>query len=100
MPELRKDIYRLSGIVTDRQQNGNLPGMRSEALEAAGIDKAEQDRIIAGMQKAAKKQYSPGCVPIPAPENTVAFDVNEAFEQLKKPQVQAEIRAILNGGTE
>ena len=39
-----------------------------EALDAAEVDKAEQDRIIAEMQKAAQLQYSPGCAPISTPE--------------------------------
>ena len=71
-----------------------------EALDAIGMEKAEQDKIIAEMQKAAQKEYPPGCAPIPTPENTVPFDVDTAFEQLKKPEVQAEIKAILNGDTE
>ena len=29
LSEMRKDIYRLSGNVMGRQQNGNLPGMRN-----------------------------------------------------------------------
>ncbi len=68
-----------------------------EALDAAGIDAAEQESIIAEMRKAAQKEYAPGCAPIPTPENTVAFDVNLAFERLKNPQVQDEIKAIING---
>lgn len=45
----------------------------------------------------AKKEYTPGCDPIPTPENTVTVDVVEAKRRLQDPQVQAEIRAILNG---
>ena len=45
----------------------------------------------------AKKEYAPGCDPIPTPENTVKVDVEEAKRRLNDPQVQAEIRAILNG---
>ena len=45
----------------------------------------------------AKKEYAPGCDPIPTPENTVTVDVVEAKRRLQDPQVQAEIRAILNG---
>ena len=45
----------------------------------------------------AKKEYSPGCDPIPTPENTMPFDVEEAKERLKDPAVQEEIKAILNG---
>lgn len=45
----------------------------------------------------AKKEYAPGCDPIPTPENTVTVDVEEAKRRLQDPQVQAEIRAILNG---
>ena len=45
----------------------------------------------------AKKEYAPGCAPIPTPENTVAFNVEEAKERLQDPEVQAEIKAILNG---
>ena len=44
----------------------------------------------------AKKEYAPGCDPIPTPENTVTVDVVEAKRRLQDPQVQAEIRAILN----
>ena len=44
-----------------------------------------------------KKEYAPGCDPIPTPENTVPFDVEEAKERLQDPEVQEEIRAILNG---
>ena len=43
-----------------------------------------------------KKNYAPGLDPIPTPENTVEFDVAEAKRRLQDPQVQAEIRAILN----
>lgn len=44
-----------------------------------------------------KKNYAPGLDPIPTPENTVEFDVAEAKRRLQDPQVQAEIRAIING---
>lgn len=44
-----------------------------------------------------KKEYAPSCDPIPTPENTVTIDVVEAKRRLQDPQVQAEIRAILNG---
>jgi len=44
-----------------------------------------------------RKDYAPGCDPIPTPENTVKFDVEEAKERLKDPTVQEEIKAILNG---
>ena len=44
-----------------------------------------------------KKEYAPGCDPIPTPENTVTVDVEEAKRRLQDPQVQAEIRTILNG---
>jgi len=47
-----------------------------------------------------RKEYAPGCDPIPTPENTVAFDVEEAKERLQDPQVQEEIKAILNGEDE
>ena len=40
----------------------------------------------------------PGCDPIPTPENTVSFDVEEAKARLQDPAVQEEIKAILNGG--
>jgi len=45
----------------------------------------------------AKKEYAPGLDPIPTPENTVTVDVEEAKRRLQDPQVQEEIRAILNG---
>ena len=45
----------------------------------------------------SKKEYASGCDPIPTPENTVTVDVVEAKRCLQDPQVQAEIRAILNG---
>jgi len=44
-----------------------------------------------------RKNYAPGCDPIPTPENTVEFDVEEAKERLQDPEVQKEIKAILNG---
>lgn len=44
-----------------------------------------------------KKEYEPGMKPVPNPENTVKIDVGEAKERLKDPEVQKEIRAILNG---
>lgn len=47
-----------------------------------------------------RKDYAPGCDPIPTPENTVVFDVEEAKERLKDPTVQEEIKAILNGEDE
>ena len=46
----------------------------------------------------AKKEYAPGYDPIPTPENTVPFDVEEAKARLQDPAVQEEIKAILNGG--
>ena len=45
----------------------------------------------------AKKEYAPGLDPVPTPENTVPFDVEEAKRRLQDPAVQAEIRAIING---
>ena len=45
-----------------------------------------------------RKEYAPGCDPIPTPENTVPFDVEEAKTRLQDPAVQEEIRNILNGG--
>lgn len=45
-----------------------------------------------------RKEYSPGYNPIPTPENTVSFDVEEAKARLQDPAVQEEIRNILNGG--
>ena len=45
----------------------------------------------------AKKEYAPGLGPIPTPENTVPFDVEEAKRRLQDPAVQAEVRAIING---
>lgn len=45
----------------------------------------------------AKKEYAPGLDPIPTPENTVPFDVEEAKKRLREPSVQAEIKAIING---
>ena len=47
-----------------------------------------------------RKEYAPGCAPIPTPENTVPFNVEEAKERLKDPAVQEEIKAILNGEDE
>ena len=47
-----------------------------------------------------RKDYAPGCDPIPTPENTVAFDMEEARERLQDPEVQEEIKAILNGEDE
>lgn len=47
-----------------------------------------------------RKEYAPGCDPIPTPENTVPFDVEEAKERLQDPAVQEEIKAILNGEDE
>lgn len=44
-----------------------------------------------------RKEYAPGCDPIPTPENTVEFDVEEAKARLQDPAVQAEIKAILSG---
>lgn len=44
-----------------------------------------------------KKEYEPGMNPVTTPENTVKIDVEEAKERLKDPEVQKEIRAILNG---
>ena len=46
----------------------------------------------------AKKEYAPGFDPIPTPENTVPFDVEEAKARLQDPAVQEEIKAIQNGG--
>ena len=45
----------------------------------------------------AKKDYAPGLDPVPTPENTVPFDVEEAKRRLQDPAVQAEVRAIING---
>ena len=47
--------------------------------------------------KSGHKKYAPGCDPVPTPENTVEFDVEEAEERLKDPDVQKEICDILNG---
>ena len=47
-----------------------------------------------------RKDYAPGCDPIPTPENTVAFDMKEARERLQDPKVQEEIKAILSGEDE
>lgn len=47
-----------------------------------------------------RKEYAPGCDPIPTPENTVPFDVEEAKERLKDPAVQEEIKDILSGEDE
>lgn len=44
-----------------------------------------------------KKEYEPGMDPVPTPENTVQIDVDEAMHRLQDPEVQDEIRAILNG---
>ena len=44
-----------------------------------------------------KREYAPGLDPIPTPENTVQFDVEEAKKRLQDPAVQEEIKAILNG---
>ena len=44
-----------------------------------------------------KKGYAPGLAPIPTSENTVKLDVKKALLNLKNPDVQAEIREILNG---
>ena len=60
-----------------------------EALDAAGIPAEQQEEIIAAMSAS-----------IPTPENIVKIDVKEALERLKYPQVQEEIKAILNGGDE
>jgi len=35
--------------------------------------------------------------PVPTPENTVQVDVDEAMRRLQDPEVQDEIKAILNG---
>jgi len=45
---------------------------------------------------AFKSGHKKECL-IPNPENTVKIDVQEAKERLKDPQIQEEIRAILNG---
>lgn len=47
--------------------------------------------------KSGVKQPAPGLDPIPTPENTVPFDIEEAKRRLQNPAVQAEIRAIING---
>ena len=44
-----------------------------------------------------KKEYAPGMAPVPTPENTVEINVEEAMSRLQDPQVQEEIRSILNG---
>ena len=54
----------------------------------------------AAFKSGTKKEYAPGCDPIPTPENTVPFDVEEAKKRLKDPAVQEEIKAILNGEDE
>ena len=69
-------------------------------------DEFKQDRKIllrnfegsSAFKSGAKKEYAPGCDPIPTPENTVPFDVEEAKARLQDPAVQEEIKAILNGG--
>ena len=68
-------------------------------------DEYKQDRKIlirnfegsSAFKSGKRKEYSPGCDPIPTPENTVHFDVEEAKERLQDPAVQKEIKAILNG---
>ena len=68
-------------------------------------DEFKQDRKIllrnfegsSAFKTGKKKEYAPGLDPIPTPENTVPFDVEEAKERLQDPEVQEEIKAILNG---
>ena len=66
-------------------------------------DEYKQDRKIllrnfeGSSAYAKKKEYAPGCDPIPTPENTVSFDIEEAKARLQDPVVQEEIKAILNG---
>ena len=43
------------------------------------------------------RKYAPGLEPVPTPENTVKIDVDEAMRRLQMPEVQSEIKAILNG---
>ena len=54
----------------------------------------------AAFKSGAKKEYAPGCEPIPTQENTVRVDIEEAKKRLKDPAVQEEIKALLNGGEE
>ena len=69
-------------------------------------DEYKQDRKIllrnfegsAAFKSGKRKEHAPGCAPIPTPENTVSFDVEEAKARLQDPAVQEEIKAILNGG--
>lgn len=46
--------------------------------------------------KNGHKHYAPGCDPIPTPENTAVFDIEEAKLRLQNPEVQAEIREIFS----
>ena len=65
-----------------------------------GIRKELLSRLSgsSAFKSGVKKEYAPGCDPIPTPENTVPFDVEEAKARLQDPAVQEEIKAILNGG--
>jgi len=47
--------------------------------------------------KSGERKYAPGLDPIPTPENTVPFDVEEAKRRLADPAVQKEICNIING---
>ena len=47
-----------------------------------------------------KRETEPGLAAIPTPENTAEVNVEEVLERLQDPQVQEEIKAILNGGDE
>ena len=80
--------YPATSRVDNKTEICPLCGTR-EALDAAGIPAEQQEEIIAAMSAS-----------IPTPENTVKIDVKEALERLKDPQVQEEIKAILNGGDE
>lgn len=68
-------------------------------------DEYKQDRKVllqnlsgsSAFKSGRKKEYAPGLDPVPTPENTVTVDVEEAKRRLQDPQVQEEIRAILNG---
>ena len=105
--EMARNLHRVSA--TEKAVENEKYAFRCFLLRLGFIgDEFKSDRKVllknftgsSAFRSGAKKEYAPGCDPIPTPENTVTVDVEEAKRRLQDPQVQEEIKAILNGGDE
>ena len=102
--EMAKNAKRITA--KEREVENEKYAFRCFLLRLGYIgDESKADRKIllrnlegsSAFKSGAKKEYAPGLDPIPTPENTVKFDVDEAMRRLQDPDVQSEIRTIING---